>query len=65
MSRGQRSGFGRNILILPVDASVLRQVRQGVSALAGRAHLGLGYVMAFALFSAKSAGTENAPVFRS
>ena len=69
---------GRNILILPIYASVLRPSRglgaDGCKCLA-RAHgrhglrlpiyLRSGYVMALALFSAKSAGTENFPVFRS
>ena len=70
---------GRNILILPVDASVLGAAA-GACQMAkndqlsppwvpaqqsGQFDLGLGYVTAFALCSAKSGGTENVPVLRS
>ncbi len=69
---------GCNILILPIYASVLRpsrggaqmaendRMRKGGPARHG-SHLdaGSGLLIAFALFSAKSGGTENSPVFRS
>ena len=62
---------GRNILILPIYASVLRPLRgrradgRECSGFAGYFDFGSGYVIALALFSAKSGGTENAPVLRS
>ena len=70
---------GRNILILPIYASVLRAAAAAcqmaenhqfsppstAARQSGHSDLGLGAVIALALFSAKSAGTENFAVLRS
>ncbi len=76
--RASEAVSGCNILILPIYASVLRPSRGGAlraendqlrhgnaGAPAGHFEARSGVVIAFALFSAKSAGTENFPVFRS
>jgi len=70
---------GCNILILPGDASVLRVLGAacgwpkltgfgpsgGHSGAPFISMAGLGYAIALALYSAKSGGTENSPVFSS
>src|ERR1700688_3870285 len=70
---------GRNILILPIYASVLGAAAAACQTAenhqfspwrtparpSGHFDLGLGAVIALALWSANSAGTENAPVLSS